>query len=207
MLVEHDDLRHADRIVHRAAEDAVFADALVHARFEEVRMVELIGRQLEPDLVVLVPEVEEPLRLLRVLDDRRERLRELRGLRGGRRRGGGCRGVRVSGARRAVGGRVGVLRFIGGGGGGGCGDRGGVRGPAVVGGLKARATGHHERGERAKRQRRAGRAKMQHERDVSWIGQGGLPDRRKGDVPKTGHAGESSPRNECGSAAVMSTST
>ena len=30
---------------------------------------------------------------------------------------------------------------------------------------------------------------------------------RKGDVPKTGHAGESSPRNECGSAAVMSTST
>ena len=73
MLVEHDDLRDADRIRHCAAEDPVLADALIHCRLEEERMIELVRLDLEPDPVVLVPDVEQALRLLRILHDVGER--------------------------------------------------------------------------------------------------------------------------------------
>ena len=69
-LVERDDLLRIEWMpCHHAAEDAVLADALVEVRLEEVDLVELVGRDLDPDLVVLLPQLEEAGDLLRVLDD------------------------------------------------------------------------------------------------------------------------------------------
>ena len=93
VLVEHDDLRQADRIRHRAAENAALADAVVDRGLEEERSIEVLGIELDPDFLILLPEIEETLRFLRVLGDVGERLRELRGLRGGGRRCGDGRGA------------------------------------------------------------------------------------------------------------------
>ncbi len=100
-LVERDDLLGTERIPgHHAAVDPVLADALAHVRLEEVDLVELVGRDLDPDLVVLLPELEEAGNLLRVLDDVGEGLRlARRDGRGGGRGGGSRRGRGPGGGR------------------------------------------------------------------------------------------------------------
>src|SRR6185437_14841197 len=100
VLVEHDDLRDADRIVHCAAEDPRFTDALIDGGLEEERLVELVGREFEEDLVVLLPDFEESRRLLCILDDFREWPR-VRGRRSAGTRSAGGIGVRRR-ARRLV---------------------------------------------------------------------------------------------------------
>ena len=104
-LVERDDLfRREGPPRHHPAVDPVFPDALVEVRLEEVELVELAGRNLDPDLVVLLPKLEKARYFLRVLHHlgKGPRLAGCGGRCGGRRRGRsagrrgncGCRGFR-----------------------------------------------------------------------------------------------------------------
>ena len=91
---------------HRAAVEAGLADALRNLRREEERFVEVFRLQFEPDLFFFLPESDQALRLLGVLDDGGERrwlARRRRCCSGrcGQRHGLGRRG----GAGRRVGGR------------------------------------------------------------------------------------------------------
>jgi hypothetical protein len=57
---------------HRPAEQARFTDALRDLRAEEVGLVEVLGPQLEPELLVLLPDRDQAVDAARVLDHRGE---------------------------------------------------------------------------------------------------------------------------------------
>ncbi len=64
---------------HHSAVHALLADATAQVGSEQERHAELVGRDLDPDLLVFLPRAEQPRRLLRVLDHIGERLRAGRG--------------------------------------------------------------------------------------------------------------------------------
>ena len=75
-----------DRLLaHRAREEAALAQALVQVGREEVHALELVGCDLDPDLLVLLPEVEESRQLLGVargVGEGAQRARRRTGVRG-----------------------------------------------------------------------------------------------------------------------------
>ncbi len=71
---------------HRTGQEAVLAQPLVEVGRKEIVVVELIGRDLQPHLLVLLPEAEQPGQLLRVAADFGESLQRARRRRRGRRR-------------------------------------------------------------------------------------------------------------------------
>ena len=79
--VEFDDVR----AQHRAGERFALADALRAVQLQEERMIDLLRLDLQPDLLVLVVDVEKAWLLLGILDDFGERLLLCRD--GGDRRG------------------------------------------------------------------------------------------------------------------------
>ena len=85
---------------HHSAVDALLADAAAQVGREQIRRAELVGRDLDPDLLVLLPRAEETRHFLRVLDHFGERLRAGRG---GRGRAGRLRDARRRCARTRAG--------------------------------------------------------------------------------------------------------
>ncbi|MBK7080779.1 MAG: hypothetical protein IPH55_08505 [Betaproteobacteria bacterium] len=174
---------------HHAAVDALLADAPRVVHLEVERDVELVGADLQPHLVVLLPDPEQARRLLRVLDDVGERAR-LAG-HGRRRR---CRRRRRAGRARA--GRCGIC----------------TRGSGF--GQRCAAAGGERGGGQREQERMAGTGGRDSDHGAALDGtvtgcittaeRGAGSGRRR---ISASQAGASSPRNECGSAAVIVTST
>ncbi len=164
--------QHEIAVAHQPGEEELLAQAPRQVHRKEIGLVELLGRELHPDLVVLLPDAEEARRFPGVLDHVGKGPRSARDL---RRRGRGARG----------GGRAGA-------------------GGAVV----RRGAGRRRRRRRRLRRRRAGGA-QEGERQCRDAKRTELHVknllRDEGAAPR--HAVASSPRNECGCAAVMRTST
>ena len=79
-------------VLHQAAEEAAFADAALKLGRKKEGLVEVFRLQLEPELVVLLPDRDRPVAALGVLDDFGERAQ-------GARRGGDRRCARWAQAR------------------------------------------------------------------------------------------------------------
>ncbi len=187
---------------HHAAVHALLADAAAQVRGEQERLAELIRGDLDPDLVVLLPKAEEARRFLGVLDHIGEWPR-LPGRNGGGCGGGGCR----SGRWRAHAMTIGLGRA-----------RRGHRGrDARGGGVRGNVA------LRARREARAGRQScnkdcasggayrtsqaIDRHRTTSYTRTAAARTAAKKNAFSTPHAAASSARNECGSAAVIVTST
>jgi hypothetical protein len=94
--LEHLGLGNARPIAeHQTAEEKRFADALRDLGREEEGFVEVFRLEFEPDLVILLPERDQPVELFRVFDDGGKRRRRSR-----RRRRCGWRGRRCCAGRR-----------------------------------------------------------------------------------------------------------